>query len=84
MYLTRKQLDIALTRLKAALPQMVTDHPDAAGFSAEFRSAASAIEAQAGKHVRYVSRRIDVLLASLVLPSGPAPSPSPMSRHIVN
>lgn len=84
MYRTRAQLDDALARLKDVLPQMIAEHPDAAGFSAAFRKAAAAIEAQAGKHERYVSRSIDAMLASLVLLSSPAPSPTPMFRHLVN
>lgn len=70
---TRSQLDEALARLKAAVPQMIDQHPDAAGFSREFQRACGAIEARAGKHADYVSRRIDRLLASLVRVTSPSP-----------
>lgn len=77
---TRTQLDSALARLRTALPGMIADYPDVAGFSDAFRRAAAAIETHAGKHARYVSRSIDALLASLVQISTPPPSIA-LSHH---
>lgn len=73
---TRSQLDEALAKLRAAVPQMMSDHPDAAGFAREFQRAAATIEARAGRHGDYVSRRIDALLASMVRVASPRPSVS--------
>ena len=74
---TRSQLDEALAKLSASVPQMVSDHPDAAGFAREFQRASAAIEARAGRNADYVSRRIDALLASLVKVASPRHPVSP-------
>ena len=63
----RKQLDEALAQLQATVPQLLAECPSAGAFSRAFRRAAAAIESHAGRHLGYVVRRIDAILASFIV-----------------